>query len=352
MSAVRALAVFAALAALVAACAEPLDEPSYAWDLPPGFAPPPVPADNPMTAAKVELGRHLFHDVRLSGSGTQACSSCHAQARAFTDGQATSRGSTGEHGRRNAQSIANAAYRASLTWAHPALRTLEDQARVPLFGTAPVEHGLAADGEPALTRLAAEPLYGELFAAAFPADARPITVDHVVMAIASFERTIVTGRSRFDRGELTAAEARGLALFSSARLGCTACHGGFDLTVAVGDDLRFFNTGLSLDDPDPGVAAITGDDAHRGWFRPPSLRNVAVTAPYLHDGSAATLEEVIELYAAGGRGAGVANPRKSPLVTGFTLTADERADLVAFLGALTDEALLTDPALASPWPAP
>jgi cytochrome c peroxidase len=337
------------MTAALAACAAPPTDPGYAWDLPAGFPTPPVPADNPMTAAKVELGRHLFYDARLSANGLQACGSCHDQARGFADGRPTSPGSTGEAGRRNAQGLANVGYLASLTWADPTMRALEDQALVPMFGTAPVELGLTGDAAPMLARLASEPVYQELFTAAFPEDPAPIAIPRVTQALASFERTLLAGRARVDRGELTPAEERGQALFSSPRLGCARCHGGFAFTVAVGDQLRFFNTGLSADDPDPGVASVTGDPEHRGRFRPPGLRNVAVTAPYLHDGSAATLEEVIDLYAAGGRGAGIDNPRKSELITGFTLTADERADLVAFLGALTDEVMMTDPALADPW---
>lgn len=341
--------LIAITAVLAAACAAPPPPSDYAWALPPRFQPPPVPADNPMSAAKVELGRRLFYDVRLAANGTQACASCHAQARAFTDGRATSVGSTGEVGRRNAQPLANVGYLASLTWANPSMRALEAQAHVPMFGVAPVELGVAGDGGALLARLADEPLYPALFAEAFPDDPAPLSIANLTRAIASFERTIVSGRARVDSGELTDAERRGQALFASARLGCNQCHGGFAFTVATGDDLRFFNTGLTADDPDRGVAAITGDPAQAGWFRPPSLRNVAVTAPYMHDGSVATLEEVVDLYAAGGRGAGVTNPRKSELITGFAITADERADLVAFLGALTDAALLTDPALADPW---
>jgi len=341
--------LIAITAVLAAACAAPPPPSDYAWALPPRFQPPPVPADNPMSAAKVELGRRLFYDVRLAANGTQACASCHAQARAFTDGRATSVGSTGEVGRRNAQPLANVGYLASLTWANPSMRALEAQAHVPMFGVAPVELGVAGDGGALLARLADEPLYPALFAEAFPDDPAPLSIANLTRAIASFERTIVSGRARVDSGELTDAERRGQALFASARLGCNQCHGGFAFTVATGDDLRFFNTGLTADDPDRGVAAITGDPAQAGWFRPPSLRNVAVTAPYMHDGSVATLEEVVDLYAAGGRGAGVSNPRKSELITGFAITADERADLVAFLGALTDAALLTDPALADPW---
>ena len=215
----------------------------------------------------------------------------------------------------------------SLTWANPSMRALEAQAHVPMFGVAPVELGVAGDGGALLARLADEPLYPALFAEAFPDDPAPLSIANLTRAIASFERTIVSGRARVDTGELTDAERRGQALFASARLGCNQCHGGFAFTVATGDDLRFFNTGLTADDPDRGVAAITGDPAQAGWFRPPSLRNVAVTAPYMHDGSVATLEEVIDLYAAGGRGAGVTNPRKSELITGFAITADERPQL-------------------------
>ena len=335
----------------------------YAWSLPAGLPTPRVPADNPMSADKVELGRYLFYDTRLSRDGSQSCASCHAQSRAFTDGRTTPVGITGEAGRHNAMSLANVAYNSSNTWASHVVR-LEDQARLPMFGTAPVELGLAGTDSELLVRLAVEPIYTDLFARAF-GDSGPFTVDNVTRAIASFERTIISGRSRFDRfvaGDVTAlaaSEQRGLALFESPRLGCRQCHGGFNLAssydhaaMPAGGQVQLFNTGVYNVDgagaypaSDRGLIEVTGDPRDMGRFRAPTLRNVAVTAPYFHDGSAATLDAVIDHYASGG----VTSPLKSTMITGFTLTADERADVVTFLGALTDEALLADPALASPW---
>jgi cytochrome c peroxidase len=334
---------------------------TYAWSLPAGMPTPRVPADNPMTADKVELGRHLFYDTRLSRDGSQSCASCHHQARAFTDGRTTPLGITGEAGRHNAMSLVNVAYNASSTWASHVVR-LEDQAELPMFGTHPVELGLAGFEGELLARLADEPLYADVFAREFP-DA--ITIDNITRAVAAFERTIISGRTRFDRfvlGEsnaLDAREQRGLALFESERLGCRNCHGGFNLASAYdhvdmpgGAQVQFFNTGLYNVDGtgaypagDQGLIEVTGDARDMGRFRAPTLRNIAVTAPYFHDGSAATLDAVIDHYARGG----VASPLKSSFMTGFTLTIEERADLLAFLGTLTDEALLADAAFASPW---
>ena len=336
--------------ALVGACTDPPAPATYAWSLPAGFPTPKVPADNPMTDDKVALGRRLFYDTRLSGNGTQACASCHAQARAFTDGRVTALGSTGATGRHNAMSLTNVAYNSTQTWANPTVTDLESQARVPMFGTAPVELGLTEDS--LLTSLRAEPRYQELFAAAF-ADDDPITVTNTTRAIASFERTIISGGSPFDRftaGDHTAmtpAAQRGLALFESDALGCRHCHGGFNFSNATDDRIQMFNTGLYNPYPatDRGLAEITNLAADTGRFKPPTLRNVAVTAPYMHDGSVATLDDTIASYAHGGR---ATNPDRSPLVTGFSITDDEKADLIAFLGALTDDALLTDPALANP----
>lgn len=354
-----------ALLALIGlvACAEPAPPvDAYAWRLPPGMPTPRVPVDNPMNADKVELGRHLFYDTRLSRDGSQSCATCHEQARAFTDGRATPVGVTGEAGRHNSMSLVNVAYNASNTWASHITR-LEDQALLPMFGTHPVELGLAgAEGE-LVARLAADAIYVDLFARAFEDAA--ITIDNITRAMASFERTIISGRTRFDRfvtGETTALDAReqrGLALFESDRLGCRRCHGGFNLASAYdhvdmpgGAQVQFFNTALYNVDGagayppgDQGLIEVTGDPRDMGRFRAPTLRNIALTAPYFHDGSAPTLDAVIDHYARGG----VASPLRSPLMTSFTLTPDERADLLAFLNALTDPTLLSEPAFASPW---
>ncbi len=344
----------------VAACAAAPPAADWQWQLPDGFPVPRVPADNPMTAGKVELGRHLFFDTRLSGTGTQSCASCHDPARAFSDGQTVPLGATGERGIHNAMSLVNVAYNSSSTWAHD-VRRLEDQARLPMFGTAPVE--MAVVETDALARLAAEPVYSELFAQAFPDEAAPLTLENITRALASFERTIISGDSPFDRlvaGDETALDAsarRGLALFESERLGCAQCHGGFNLASAydhvampAGGQIQLFNTGLYNVDGngaypagDRGLIEVTGEPGDMGRFRAPTLRNIALTAPYFHDGSAPTLDSVIDHYVRGG----VASPLKSPLVAGVSLAVDERADLLAFFAALTDDTLATR--FVNPW---
>lgn len=317
-----------ALVALVGCTDAPAPEP-YAWDLPRGFQPPRVPADNPMSADKVELGRMLFFDPQLSGNGTQACASCHDPEKAFTDGRATAIGSTGAIGRRSSMSLVNVAYNASQTWANP-IASLEAQALVPMFGTSPVELGLTEDLLVARMRAA----YADDFARAFPDDPDPITVTNTARAIASYERTLISASSRFDTKTLSPQEQRGLALFESPRLGCTNCHGGFNFTVATGDRIQMFDTALYDPPTDRGLGEITGLAADAGRFKPPTLRNISRTAPYMHDGSLETLSDVIDAYAAGGRAP--TSPNRSPLVTGFSITPDEKADLLAFLDALTD----------------
>lgn len=365
-----------ALALLALVACDPDDGPTYDWNLPPGFPPPRVPADNPMSAEKVELGRHLFYDPRLSGNQTQSCASCHRQELSFTDGLGVSIGATGEATPRGSMSLANAAYHPRLTWANPVLSRLEDQALVPMFGEDPIE--LGTPEEPELrARLAADPLYVELFAAAFPDAADPITLGNVVRALASFQRALISGDSPFDRyvyrGEdaaLSASALRGLELFNSERLECFHCHGGFNFTDSLAEDrsqteeIGFHNTGLYNIDgrggypaPNRGLFEHTGERRDMGRFRSPSLRNIAVTAPYMHDGSAATLEDVLDHYAAGGRtitegpyvGVGAESPFKNIFIHGFTLTTEERADVLELLRSLTDETFLTNPAFADPF---
>jgi cytochrome c peroxidase len=349
--------------------------PAYAWDLPKGFPLPRVPKDNPMSEAKVALGRRLFFDVRLSGNGKQSCGSCHEPAKAFTDGRATSLGSTGEAHPRGAMSLANVGYAAALTWANPILLTLEQQAVIPMFGDAPVELGMK-DEATLVARLAADAEYPAAFAKAFPGAEKPISLDHVTKALASFQRTIVSGDSPYDRylrgdvSAITESQRRGGALFFSEKVECYHCHGGFafsDSAVSEGSffELSFHNTGLydvdgkgAYPEPNRGLIDVTGKPEHMGRFRAPTLRNIAVTAPYFHDGSAKTLSDVIDHYAAGGRtiasgpfaGNGSKSPLKSDLLIGFTLTAQERQDLLAFLESLTDAAFLANPKFQDPFP--
>jgi len=347
----------------------------YAWALPPGFPQPRVPDDNPMSAAKVELGRYLFYDPQLSGNGAMSCSSCHLQALAFTDGKVTAHGATGEPLLRNSQALVNVAYNATMTWANPVLTDVEQQVLIPLFGEFPVEMGITGHEEVVLARFQGNVDYQARFAAAFPAQTEPISYHNIVQALASFVRSLISGDSPYDRylaGDDTAlsAEAKaGMELFFSERFECHHCHVGFNFSASTIHAKSTFsaavfqNNGLyNLDGQgayprgNRGLYEITAKPEDMGRFRPPTLRNVALTAPYMHDGSIATLAEVVQHYAAGGRlittgefaGDGRRNPLKSGLVPGFTLSAEEAAALVAFLESLTDETFITDPRFSNP----
>lgn len=378
---------FSAILALCLSVATPLPaafaQSPYPVPLPKGFPTPKVPEDNPLTVEKIELGRLLFYDPRLSGNGTQSCASCHQQARAFTDGRARAAGSTGELHPRSAMSLANVAYATALGWANPLLDTLEKQALVPMFNERPVELGLTGKEEELFSRLEADLRYQRLFAEAFPQNARPVTLGNIVRAIASFERVLLSGNSPYDRyiqgvddQAISESAFFGGRLFFSERLECFHCHGGFNFTASVThegnpfDETSFQNNGLYNIDgrgaypPDnTGLFEITHLPEDMGRFKAPTLRNLSFTAPYMHDGSIATLEEVIEHYAAGGRtihsgpyaGDGSKNPYKSNFVRGFSLSEQEKQDLLAFLRSLDDEEFVRNPRLSdpfSPWPCP
>ena len=233
------------------------------WNLPPGFPRPAVPAGNPMTAAKVELGRYLFYDKRISVNGKESCGSCHRQELAFTDGRTRAEGTTGQVHPRSSMSLVNVAYAPLLTWANPTLESLEEQALVPMLGEDPVELGLKGHEQEFLDTVRLDPIYQALFPRAFPEDR--ITLQNITKAIAAFERSIISVRSPYDRyrwhGEASAisdAAKRGEILFSSSeRGGCFQCHGGWNFTAVQFDGSRtdrnlsgvFFNTGVSTYQP-------------------------------------------------------------------------------------------------------
>lgn len=348
----------------------------YEWRLRDNAPQPAVPADNPMSTAKVELGRWLFYDTRLSGNKTMSCASCHIQALAFTDGRARSVGSTGERHPRSSMSLVNVAYASRLTWANPLLDRLEDQALTPLLGDKPVEMGLGGNMDDFAALLRTEPKYIELTRQAFPNDQDPYSLLNGVRAISAFVRTIISFESPYDRylrGDETAmsvAAARGMDLFFSERLECFHCHGGFNFTDSTThanttiDQVGYHNTGLynlagsgAYPEDNTGLYDMTGERRDMGRFKAPSLRNVAVTAPFMHDGSVPTLLDAIAHYERGGRlieegayaGDGRLSPFKSEFVTGFQLDHSERADLVAFLESLTDETVLTSERYSNPF---
>jgi cytochrome c peroxidase len=362
---------------------DPVD---FDWDLPAGFPTPRVPEDDPMTAEQVALGRHLFYDERMSGNETMSCASCHAQALAFTDARPLAVGSTGDVLPRSSMSLTNIAYSPVLTWGDHRQTALTEQMLIPMFAPDPVELGLAGE-EALLDRLRADGTYPSLFAEAYPEDSDPFTLDNVTRAVAAFERVLISGDSpedRFRRGDANAMSASaqdGRSLFFSDEVGCFECHSGenlqdevvfftsnFDFEGRSLPHIQFDNTGLYnlivngetgwYPEPNTGLYAITGNPLDIGQFTVPDLRNVALTAPAQHDGSIATLDEVIDHYAAGGRtiaigpyaGVGSDNPHKSRLVAGFTLTADQRTALIDYLGALTDQAFITDSRFSNPWP--
>ena len=288
--------------------------------------PPPVPADNPMTAAKVALGRRLFHDADLSINGTLSCATCHEQRRGFTASTRAHPGAHGEPGLRNPPSLVNVGWYAPLTWADPASRTLEAQALTPILGDDPVEMGMKGREAELARRLSGDACYRKLFRRAFPETHGRIDLPAVARALAAFQRTMVGFGTDWDKAQagatvLPPAAQRGEALFRGAA-GCATCHEGVHFT-----DLRFHP--FATHGGDAGVARATGRAADTALFRTPSLRNAALTAPYLHDGSADTLAQAIARH-------------------GIALSPDQTADMVQFLDSLTDRGVIGDPALSRP----
>jgi cytochrome c peroxidase len=359
-----------------------------------GFSMPVIPESNPLTDAKIELGRHLFYDKRISSNEQQSCESCHQQDKAFADGKALPHGTTGDLLDRNSQGLTNVAYNVNYTWANPTLTTLEQQILIPLTAEEPVEIGInSSNQEQIIQRFRDLPLYQDMFSSAFPDENDPFTLGNIIKALASFNRILISDRSPFDKGELSESAKRGQDLFFSEKADCFHCHDGFNFSIsstttksiAIASQ-RFFNNGLynlSQDGDYPennqGAFSVTDIDKDKGSFRPPTLRNIELTAPYMHDGSIKTLEGIVEFYAAGGReitqvsdvenlvlinqslgkgeneiahllGDGRDNPNKlaNGFVTGFSATEQEKADLVNFLKSLTDQEFITDERFSKP----
>jgi cytochrome c peroxidase len=340
--------------------------------VPKGFPRPAIPAKNPVTPAKAILGRYLFYDQRLSVNGTTSCATCHHQEIAFTDGRAQAIGATGQSHPRGAMSLVNVAYNDAFNWSDPDVHSLEEQALKPMFSTNPVELGVVKTDLLRLIQSGA--VYRELFPQAFPGEPDPFTVANVAKAIATFERTILSAGSPYDRfhlsgdtGAISESAKRGEILFFLDQGGpaCFRCHNGFTFSGAAGGrPVEFHNTGLynvagrfSYPLLNAGLYEHTKRMTDVGKFKAPTVRNVALTAPYMHDGSIATLEDVMDHYAAGGRtiadgplkGVGHDNPLKDKLMHGFSMTRQNRADLVAFLNSLTDDSVTRSERFADPW---
>ena len=350
----------------------------YNWNIPAWMPKPIVPADNPMNFQKVELGRHLFYEQRLSITGEFSCATCHLQKLAFTDGKTVAVGATGEKHPRNSMSLANIAYNPVLTWANPLMTKLENQALVPIFGEHPVEMGMVGREKQILAMLRDDAKYRQMFTDAFKNEKNPINLSNLTKALAAFQRSLISVNSPYDKyrfggdtNAISPAAKRGEKLFNSEDLECFHCHGGINFTDSVMheklafQEIAFHNTGLyNIDGKgaypanNTGVYEITSKPTDMGRFKAPTLRNIALTAPYMHDGSIATLEEVIDHYQAGGRtiktgefaGIGSTNPFKSEFISGFKLSESEKQDLIAFLQSLTDESFTKNPAFSNPYP--
>ena len=303
-------------------------------DLPPGVPPFEIEAGNELSTRRVALGKKLFYDINLSRDSSVSCGSCHNQAKAFADFSPRSAGVEGRIGKRNAPALFNLGWHQTLN-RDGGTFTLETQMLVPFED----EFEMDIRVPEVVDRIRQDSEYPSLFAAAYPD--RGVTAYTLTRAIGAFQRTLLSFNSPYDRytyyGEedaLNPSQKRGMDLFFSERTQCGTCHSGFNFRRQT-----FENNGLYGKYADEGRKGVTFLEEDAGKFSVPSLRNVQMTAPYMHDGSLWSLSEVIDHYAAGGEG----HANQSPLVQGFAITDTEKIDLINFLLALTDQSFLTNP---------
>lgn len=327
------------------------DPTPYEVDLPEHFEnelpPMPIPADNPLTQEGVELGKQLFFDPILSADNSLSCAGCHKPEASFSDrGNAVSTGIDGTQGHRNAMPLFNLAWQDRFNW-HGSATSLEEQAFEPV--TNPDE--MAASWPNVTQELEEHPTYPRLFYEAF--GVTDIDSTHVVKAIAQYERTLISGNSKFDRylqgkASLTPQEAAGLNVYMSESKGdCFHCHG--DPSNPLWTDGQFHNNGLDQTFTDIGLEEVSGDPDHRGLFKTPSLRNLAFSEPYMHDGRFQTLDQVIDHYSEGL----VDSPTIDPLMKavdqgGVQLSPQEKEELKAFLLSLSDTSFVEREAERAP----
>ncbi len=326
----------------------------YNLVIPQFFPPMDIPADNPLTVEGIELGRYLFWEKKLSGNNTQSCGACHLPANGFSDPNQFSTGIYGDVGNRQAMALVNLGWAYNFFWDGRSV-TLEDQVTHPVEN--PIE--MAEDWDNALNELRADPLYPPMFLAAYGSE--EITKEKAAKAMASFLRTIISSDSKFDmerRGEyvFTPLEEMGFNLFLAEGGGnapegtvggdCFHCHGTAGMQMG---DYLMHNNGLDASfENDPGRAAITGNPLDSGKFKTVSLRNVELTAPFMHDGRFATLEEVLDHYNTGGTLSSTIDPFMEAADGGLFLGDVEKSAIIAFLKCLTDTSFVNDPKFSDP----
>lgn len=315
---------------------------------------------------KIILGRYLFYDTRLSYNQTKSCSSCHDPKFAFSDGYRQSSGADGYTLLRNAPSLLNVKYLTSFTWGDSTIKKLSQQLLFPMFNQHPNELGWTNNEAEIIARFENQPIYITLFSKAFPKDRKPFLIKNFITAIANFEEQLVSFNSPYDlhlKGNkkiLNEQAIEGMKLFYSTQLGCSNCH---HLQEPI-KKANYYNTGLynlntdgSYPSKDQGLFEFTKNPKDKGKFRIPSLRNIMLTAPYMHDGSVETIEQIISIYQRGGRlisngdnvGDGKLNINKSNLIKGFDLTTKEKENLIVFLSTLTDTSFLRNDNLLNPF---
>lgn len=328
----------------------------YNLVIPPLFPPMDIPADNPLTVEGIELGRYLFWEKKLSGDNTQSCGSCHFPEHGFSDPAQFSVGITGAVGNRQAMALVNLGWAYNYFWDGRSA-TLEDQVKEPV--TNPIE--MNESWENALDELRAEPIYPPMFKAAYGTE--EINLDRAAKAMASFLRTMISADSKFDKERagtytFTALEEEGFNLFImeggiNSNTGqpwgggdCFHCHGHAGMQMG---DFLMHNNGLDATfQNDPGRAGITGNPLDSGKFKTPTLRNIALTAPYMHDGRFETLDEVLNHYNTGGQVSTTIDSFMEAAGGGLFLDEVDKLAIIAFLNTLTDTTFVSNPAYSDP----
>ena len=310
-------------------------------------------------SAMIELGHFLFFDKDLSWDRSKSCASCHDPQLGFVDGYKRALNGNAEILLRNTSSTLNMQNKSIFSWSNPSISTLQKQMERPLYATHPVEMGLKGKEDEIVGRIMQKEQYASLYQKAFSVDIKQLEFQEIVDCIVSYEFKLQSRNSKYDQfsksrdtGMLSVSEWNGMNLFFSASLSCSGCHGGLDFDSAASGD-QFANTGLYNCDSsypigDLGLQSHTGNKDDNGKFRIPSLRNVMITSPYYHDGSESNLEKVIENYERRGRnnksldcyGDGALHPAIDHRLKAFTLSNNEKKDLIAFLNTLTDTSYL------------